>query len=152
MVVRIYWQIEGNDFIQFTGCFQRPTICMWILTVCSVQLESYWTYEVCHGKHVRQYHEEKETGQVGSQQEALFWMHDWHWWWWSLKEEIERERKDNKRSKMCGVCEVPRLLTFFCFVQKTNIQEYYLGTMAKTGMCNLEPKSCNADWLCAYLV
>ncbi|XDV50583.1 hypothetical protein PO909_019620 [Leuciscus waleckii] len=31
---------------------------------CSYRIESYWTYEVCHGKHVRQYHEEKETGQV----------------------------------------------------------------------------------------
>ncbi|XP_066552905.1 endoplasmic reticulum lectin 1 isoform X2 [Amia ocellicauda] len=30
---------------------------------CSYRIESYWTYEVCHGKHVRQYHEEKETGQ-----------------------------------------------------------------------------------------
>uniref|UniRef100_A0A8C8IIC6 Endoplasmic reticulum lectin n=1 Tax=Oncorhynchus tshawytscha TaxID=74940 RepID=A0A8C8IIC6_ONCTS len=31
---------------------------------CSYRIESYWTYEVCHGKHVRQYHEEKETGQA----------------------------------------------------------------------------------------
>uniref|UniRef100_A0A8C1A9Q4 Endoplasmic reticulum lectin n=1 Tax=Cyprinus carpio carpio TaxID=630221 RepID=A0A8C1A9Q4_CYPCA len=30
---------------------------------CSYRIESYWTYEVCHGKHVRQYHEDKETGQ-----------------------------------------------------------------------------------------
>ncbi|XP_035421320.1 endoplasmic reticulum lectin 1 isoform X4 [Cygnus atratus] len=31
---------------------------------CSYRIESYWTYEVCHGKHIRQYHEEKETGQI----------------------------------------------------------------------------------------
>uniref|UniRef100_A0A669DZS3 Endoplasmic reticulum lectin n=1 Tax=Oreochromis niloticus TaxID=8128 RepID=A0A669DZS3_ORENI len=36
---------------------------------CSYRIESYWTYEVCHGKHVRQYHEEKETSQKISVQE-----------------------------------------------------------------------------------
>ncbi|XP_065152472.1 endoplasmic reticulum lectin 1 [Paramisgurnus dabryanus] len=36
---------------------------------CSYRIESYWTYEVCHGKHVRQYHEEKETGQKPNLQE-----------------------------------------------------------------------------------
>ncbi|XP_077092706.1 endoplasmic reticulum lectin 1 isoform X1 [Siphateles boraxobius] len=36
---------------------------------CSYRIESYWTYEVCHGKHVRQYHEEKETGQKINVQE-----------------------------------------------------------------------------------
>ncbi|XP_006825768.1 endoplasmic reticulum lectin 1-like [Saccoglossus kowalevskii] len=30
---------------------------------CSYRIESYWNYELCHGKHVRQYHEEKESGQ-----------------------------------------------------------------------------------------
>ncbi|XP_076990334.1 endoplasmic reticulum lectin 1 isoform X5 [Tamandua tetradactyla] len=34
---------------------------------CSYRIESYWTYEVCHGKHIRQYHEEKETGQIKKQ-------------------------------------------------------------------------------------
>ncbi|KAM6916151.1 endoplasmic reticulum lectin 1 [Xenentodon cancila] len=38
---------------------------------CSYRIESYWTYEVCHGKHVRQYHEEKETGQKMSVQEYV---------------------------------------------------------------------------------
>jgi len=28
-------------------------------SACAQRLETYWTYEVCHGKHVRQYHEEK---------------------------------------------------------------------------------------------
>lgn len=38
---------------------------------CSYRIESYWTYEVCHGKYVRQYHEEKETGQVSVQEYFL---------------------------------------------------------------------------------
>eukprot|EP00794_Sanderia_malayensis_P017816 gene17816-19594_t len=31
-------------------------------TKCSYRLEPYWTYEVCHGLHVRQFHEEKGVG------------------------------------------------------------------------------------------
>nr|XP_046258557.1 endoplasmic reticulum lectin 1 isoform X2 [Scatophagus argus] len=38
---------------------------------CSYRIESYWTYEVCHGKHIRQYHEEKETGQISVQEYFL---------------------------------------------------------------------------------
>lgn len=30
--------------------------------VCAYRLESFWTYELCHGKHIRQYHEEKAPG------------------------------------------------------------------------------------------
>ncbi|XP_059173350.1 endoplasmic reticulum lectin 1-like isoform X2 [Physella acuta] len=29
---------------------------------CSYRIESYWTYELCHGKHLKQYHETKEQG------------------------------------------------------------------------------------------
>ncbi|CAL4065075.1 unnamed protein product, partial [Meganyctiphanes norvegica] len=27
---------------------------------CNLRLESYWTYELCHGMHIKQYHEERE--------------------------------------------------------------------------------------------
>nr|DBA27147.1 TPA: hypothetical protein GDO54_011322 [Pyxicephalus adspersus] len=40
-------------------------------TSCSYRIESYWTYEVCHGKHIRQYHEEKEAGQTNIQEYYL---------------------------------------------------------------------------------
>ncbi|CAL1534604.1 unnamed protein product [Lymnaea stagnalis] len=31
---------------------------------CSYRIESYWTVELCHGKHLKQYHETKEQGMV----------------------------------------------------------------------------------------
>lgn len=27
---------------------------------CSYRIESYWTYEICHGSYIKQYHEERE--------------------------------------------------------------------------------------------
>lgn len=29
--------------------------------VCSYRIESYWTYEICHGNYIKQYHEERES-------------------------------------------------------------------------------------------
>lgn len=40
-------------------------------TSCSYRLESYWTYELCHGKHLRQYHETKEQGKKPKLQEYI---------------------------------------------------------------------------------
>ncbi|RZF34826.1 hypothetical protein LSTR_LSTR011213 [Laodelphax striatellus] len=38
---------------------------------CSYRLESYWTYEVCHGRYVRQYHEERDGKKVKLQEYFL---------------------------------------------------------------------------------
>lgn len=31
------------------------------LQICSYRIEPYWSYELCHGRYVLQYHEDKET-------------------------------------------------------------------------------------------
>lgn len=31
-----------------------------LFTTCSYRVESYWTYEICHGNYIKQYHEERE--------------------------------------------------------------------------------------------
>lgn len=35
---------------------------------CSYKLEQYWTYELCHGKSVRQYHEEAQPSKIATQE------------------------------------------------------------------------------------
>jgi len=39
--------------------------------VCTFKLETYWTYELCHGKYIRQYHEEREGKKVKLQEYFL---------------------------------------------------------------------------------
>ena len=35
------------------------------------QLESFWTYELCHGRYIRQYHEERDGKKVKLQEYYL---------------------------------------------------------------------------------
>ena len=37
---------------------------------CTYIVESYWTYELCHGKHIRQYHEERVRKSTGKKSET----------------------------------------------------------------------------------
>ncbi|GAB1601489.1 endoplasmic reticulum lectin 1-like [Argonauta hians] len=37
--------------------------------ICSYRIESFWTYELCHGKYMRQYHESKDLGKKRQLQE-----------------------------------------------------------------------------------
>ena len=38
---------------------------------CAYRLESYWTYELCHGRFLRQYHEERDGKEVKVQEYFL---------------------------------------------------------------------------------
>ncbi|CAG5124638.1 unnamed protein product, partial [Candidula unifasciata] len=45
---------------------------------CSYRIENYWTYELCHGKHLKQYHETKEQGKEPKVQEYYLGMGNHH--------------------------------------------------------------------------
>lgn len=40
-------------------------------TTCSYRIESYWTYEICHGNYIKQFHEEREGKNMKVQEYSL---------------------------------------------------------------------------------
>lgn len=68
----IVQQQKGDEETSFT--YSGPTISelmedLFEQNSCSYRLEQYWMYELCHGRYLRQYHEEKETAIKSSFQE-----------------------------------------------------------------------------------
>ncbi|CAH2991090.1 unnamed protein product [Chilo suppressalis] len=61
--------------------------------ICSYRLESYWSYEVCHGRYIRQYHDERDGKQVKTQQYYLG--------YWSPEKQLklEADMKDQLETK-----------------------------------------------------
>lgn len=44
---------------------------LFVREVCSYRLEQYWTYELCHGRFIRQFHEESTVTKISSQEYIL---------------------------------------------------------------------------------
>jgi len=44
---------------------------LFLMSSCSFRLESYWTYEVCHGRYIKQFHEERDGKMIKSQEYTL---------------------------------------------------------------------------------
>ncbi|XP_060526607.1 endoplasmic reticulum lectin 1 [Cylas formicarius] len=60
--------------------------------LCSFRLESYWDYEVCHGRYIRQYHEEREGKKVKMQEYILG---KWDEKYFEKMLEIEKKERDD---------------------------------------------------------
>ncbi|XP_050404069.1 endoplasmic reticulum lectin 1 isoform X3 [Patella vulgata] len=69
-------------------------------SACSYRIESYWTYELCHSKYLRQYHETKEPGKKPKIQEYFLGYHERF-----LRD--KNQNSDNSKSK--GVETVERV-------------------------------------------
>ncbi|XP_045467077.1 endoplasmic reticulum lectin 1-like [Harmonia axyridis] len=62
--------------------------------ICSYRLDPYWTYELCHGKHIRQYHEILDDSMLMLQQYTLGRMGT------KEREMVIRRKKEEERRKM----------------------------------------------------
>ncbi|CAG9119227.1 unnamed protein product [Plutella xylostella] len=66
--------------------------------ICSYRLESYWSYEVCHGRYIRQYHEERDGKHIITQEYYLG-----HW-------TVEKQKEfETATASTPGTEEKPRL-------------------------------------------
>uniref|UniRef100_U5EP20 Endoplasmic reticulum lectin 1 n=1 Tax=Corethrella appendiculata TaxID=1370023 RepID=U5EP20_9DIPT len=89
---------ETTEDIVYTG----PTpldllIPLFSTTSCSYRIESYWTYEICHGNYIKQYHEEREGKSMKIQE---FYLGKWDKQATNeLKLRLEKSENENERLK-----------------------------------------------------
>lgn len=77
---------ELSPFALLKPIFNTPS--------CSYRIEAYWSYEICHGHYVRQYHEEREGKAIKFQQ---YYLGKWN------DEKSEKLVKDWEESRKAGM-------------------------------------------------
>ncbi|XP_055684497.1 endoplasmic reticulum lectin 1 isoform X1 [Lutzomyia longipalpis] len=121
---------------------------------CSIRIESYWTYEVCHGLYVKQFHEERDGKSVKTQEYHLG---RWDWKNEALREKImqaEQEKGDTLQYKkidslnlpyfelemtdgtICDINNEPRVtkVLYVCYAHGKNA----IYSLKETSTCNYE--------------
>lgn len=120
--------------------------------VCSYRIESYWTYEICHGNYIKQYHEERD-GKTTKLQE--YYLGKWNK---QMTEELRKKLEANKDEKLkykkidglnlpyfevemvdgtlCDLNSEPRItrVLYVCYAHGKN--EIY--SLKETSTCNYE--------------
>ncbi|CAB3407131.1 unnamed protein product [Caenorhabditis bovis] len=90
-------QLESTkvDHTEYKG--KNPEQLLQILhndNICSYLIDVYWTYEVCHGKYVSQYHEDRALNSAERQE---FYLGSWHFDYTSRKSSLEMNNPPKKR-------------------------------------------------------
>lgn len=124
-------------------------------TTCNYRIEAYWTYEICHGNHVKQFHEDRD-GKVVKLQEYYLGK-----WSEEKTEKLNKELEEMKNSKdyklntvkienvnfpyleidmtdgtYCDLSNAPRSIKvkYVCFANKNS----EILTIKETSTCNYE--------------
>lgn len=63
--------IHADGLLLSGKCTDDYAIGSVIIITVTLQLESFWTYELCHGRYIRQYHEERDGKKVKLQEYYL---------------------------------------------------------------------------------
>lgn len=105
---------------------------------CSFRMESYWTYEICHGKFIRQYHEDREGKKVKLQE---YFLGRWD------KQQYNKLLEEMKNKDM----EVPEKLKNIPIKKIDGVNLPYLEIEMVNGtLCDLnnEPRSSKVLYVC----
>ncbi|KAJ8960509.1 hypothetical protein NQ318_013793 [Aromia moschata] len=105
-------------------------------TTCSFRLETYWTYEVCHGRYIRQYHEDRE-GKKTKVQEYILGKWD--------EKYFERLLAADKENPLDETAEIPMKK-----IDNMNLP-YYEVTMENGTLCDLnnnKPRMTKVLYMC----
>uniref|UniRef100_A0A6B2E7J5 Endoplasmic reticulum lectin 1 n=1 Tax=Phlebotomus kandelakii TaxID=1109342 RepID=A0A6B2E7J5_9DIPT len=121
---------------------------------CSIRIESYWTYEVCHGMYVKQFHEERDGKSVKTQE---YFLGRWDWKNDALKEKLTQTEQENDEhlpykkidslnlpyfelemadGTICDINNEPRVtkVLYVCYAHGKNA----IYSLKETSTCNYE--------------
>lgn len=105
---------------------------LFIGDICSYRIETYWTYEICHGNYIKQYHEERD-GKSSKLQEYYLgkWTKDMTA---ELRKTIEANRNEKLRYKKIDGLNLP----------------YFEVEMIDGTLCDLnnEPRTTKIHYVC----
>ena len=64
---------SADDIEEYTGPNALNILQQLFITqACAYRLEHYWTYELCHGRYIRQFHEERDGKNIKVRERGMY--------------------------------------------------------------------------------